>query len=250
MASYLSYTVINACQDNNIKFVFLPPNATHLCQPLDVAYFRPLKRAWKKTLEAWKKDNKGCVPKHVFVRLLKQALKKIEANSANNMKSGFRACGIHPLNRFSVLRKIPNAAGKEQTNSSFSDELVLLLKEERFGRASERNIPKRRRLVDIQPGASVSEDQVQQLMANRDNAKNRSNLKRKTPEPTNCHPLGMQVKREALETEEQQTPHLPPKQRKRENENEAPSKTVKTEPGRRSAKNSRSQKKPTSKLRI
>lgn len=169
------------------------------------------------------------------------------------MKSGFKACGIHPLNRRAVLKNIPGDVGKEQapTNTSFSDELVSLLKEERFGRASERVIPKRRRLIDIQPGASVSEDQVQQLMAKRDNAKqDRDNVKRKPPQPKKRQPLDVNIKLEALEPEELGATQHVSKRIKREIENEAPNKITKKDPAASTAKNSRPQKKrPTTKLR-
>ncbi|XP_055533763.1 uncharacterized protein LOC129723520 isoform X2 [Wyeomyia smithii] len=62
LASHLSYKVMKSCLENSIRFVFLPPNATHLCQPLDVAYFRPLKQAWRKTLDIWKKQHRGTQP--------------------------------------------------------------------------------------------------------------------------------------------------------------------------------------------
>lgn len=42
--------VLKFCVDNNISFVLLPPNSTHLSQPLDVAYFRPLKIKWREVL--------------------------------------------------------------------------------------------------------------------------------------------------------------------------------------------------------
>ena len=47
LGSHLSLDVINLCEKNNIAFVFLPPNSTHICQPLDVAFFRPLKSVWR-----------------------------------------------------------------------------------------------------------------------------------------------------------------------------------------------------------
>ncbi|GLV37577.1 hypothetical protein CBL_20389 [Carabus blaptoides fortunei] len=43
LSSHLSECVIKKCEDNNIKFSFLLPNSTHLCQPLDVSFFGPLK---------------------------------------------------------------------------------------------------------------------------------------------------------------------------------------------------------------
>lgn len=128
--------------------------------------------AWKDTLSDWKKQNKGCVPKHIFPRLLKKALLKIEANSAKNIKAGFRASGIFPLNKNAVLKNLPTNADQPNTretatDSFFSEQLVKMLKEERFGKAEQRTIPRKRRLMDVQPGSSVSEQQVQQLLANK-----------------------------------------------------------------------------------
>ncbi|XP_062541335.1 uncharacterized protein LOC134209364 [Armigeres subalbatus] len=90
VASHLSFKVFKSCLDNNIRFAFLPPNATHICQPLDVAFFRPLKKSWRQTLEDWKKRSRGSVPKHRFPGLLKAAIDDIQKNSAQNMRSGFR----------------------------------------------------------------------------------------------------------------------------------------------------------------
>lgn len=46
LSSHISLDVLRACEENSIKFIALPPNATHLLQPLDVAYFRPMKVKW------------------------------------------------------------------------------------------------------------------------------------------------------------------------------------------------------------
>lgn len=43
LSSHISMESIKACKEHNISFVFLPANSTHLTQPLDVAFFRPLK---------------------------------------------------------------------------------------------------------------------------------------------------------------------------------------------------------------
>lgn len=60
LASHLSLEVIKLCETHNIRFVLLPPNATHLCQPLDLAFFCPLKGAWRKVLDEWKKKTEVC----------------------------------------------------------------------------------------------------------------------------------------------------------------------------------------------
>lgn len=73
LSSHISKKVIQCCQDNNISFVLLPPNSTHLTQTLDVAYFRPLKIKWRQVLNSWKEKNKGNVlmfQKLVFLDLL------------------------------------------------------------------------------------------------------------------------------------------------------------------------------------
>lgn len=50
LSSHLSLNTIKKCQEQDVHFVFLPPNSTHLTQPLDVAFFRPMKVAWRDIL--------------------------------------------------------------------------------------------------------------------------------------------------------------------------------------------------------
>ncbi|KAJ8887596.1 hypothetical protein PR048_013813 [Dryococelus australis] len=45
--------------EGNIKFVALPPNSTHQLQPLDVAYFQPMKSYWWHVLAEWKNSVYG-----------------------------------------------------------------------------------------------------------------------------------------------------------------------------------------------
>ncbi|KAJ8911596.1 hypothetical protein NQ315_003977 [Exocentrus adspersus] len=106
LKSHLTIDVIQECEKNDIKFVLLPPNSTHMLQPLDVAYFRPLKGAWRKTLEEWKLKNKGVIPKTVFPTLLKKAVESLGDREGDNARAGFKACGIVPFNPEVVLKKI------------------------------------------------------------------------------------------------------------------------------------------------
>jgi hypothetical protein len=48
LASHLTISVIQECNNKEIRLVLLPPNTTHTLQPLDVAHFRPLKGSWRK----------------------------------------------------------------------------------------------------------------------------------------------------------------------------------------------------------
>ena len=42
LASHFTESVITAAKENNVTFVCLPKNSTHLCQPLGVAFYAPL----------------------------------------------------------------------------------------------------------------------------------------------------------------------------------------------------------------
>ena len=66
--SHFSAKVIEACKTNDILFICLSPNSTHLCQPLDGAVFRPLKVEWKDILDTWRCESKSKanLPKTVF----------------------------------------------------------------------------------------------------------------------------------------------------------------------------------------
>lgn len=125
LASHVSISVIEKCDKNNIRFVLLPPNSTHLTQPLDVAFFRPLKQAWRKNLLDWKKRNRGTLPKSMFPAQLNQTLISLE-NSKTNAISGFRACGIIPFDRNQVLKRLPDSKtedNKEVWSAAFEETL-------------------------------------------------------------------------------------------------------------------------------
>lgn len=42
LASHISANIVKLCTENNIRFILLPPNSTHLCQPLDLAFLARL----------------------------------------------------------------------------------------------------------------------------------------------------------------------------------------------------------------
>lgn len=49
LASHINHRIVTMCEANDIRFVFLPPNSSHLTQPLDVCYFGPLKNYGEQT---------------------------------------------------------------------------------------------------------------------------------------------------------------------------------------------------------
>ena len=60
LSSHLSTEVIKACNNHNISFVCLLRNAAHHLQPLDVAFYGPLKKVWRSLLFEWRKTSTGC----------------------------------------------------------------------------------------------------------------------------------------------------------------------------------------------
>lgn len=116
LASHLSLDVTKVCEENNIKFVFLPSNSTHLTQPLDVAFFGPLKQAWRSILEKWKQGPgrmEASLPKDKFPPLLKDLCASLKES---NVLAGFKKCGVFPLDRERVLAKLPSSKSFDDAN--------------------------------------------------------------------------------------------------------------------------------------
>ena len=142
LSLHLSTEVIKQCEENDIAFVLLPPGSTHILQPLDVSFFRPLKRAWKNLLEEEKNKHKGCftLSKDSFPSLLSKLHTNVYNNAASTLKSGFEKCGIFPLNKDRALSSIPrrsDGANADPTNedsfSAMDDSLLTLFEGMRYG---------------------------------------------------------------------------------------------------------------------
>ena len=161
LSSHFSNEILRDCEKYNIAFVCLPPNATHLCQPLDVAYFAPMKKRWRSLLTEYKQSsrkNAGTVPKHQFPKLLKKLMEM--PNQRENLMSGFRKCGIYPLDKTPVINRLPRdpALATAEANSSVSEVFTEHLQQLRSGNATESTQTVRRKRIDVIPGRSVSSE--------------------------------------------------------------------------------------------
>jgi len=159
LSSHLSVSVIEECEKHEICFVFLPANSSHLTQPLDVSYFRPMKIAWREILLKWKKTEgrkKATVPKDTFPTLLRKLEEKLFQNSASNLKAGFVKTGIYPINRQKILDRLPKLPTLEPADQSqlkdMDDSIVALLNEMRYDGADQP--PKRKKKLSVPPGKS------------------------------------------------------------------------------------------------
>lgn len=154
LASHISFNVITQCEENNIRFILLPPNSTHMTQPLDVSVFRPVKGAWREILRAWKKHNKGVIRKDIFPRLLNQALIKINAANSKNITSGFEATGLVPVNRHKVLDKLPKVERENDQQTDMIESLKDVFVKARF--SSEKTPRVRKKKLNVEAGKSIS----------------------------------------------------------------------------------------------
>lgn len=94
-SSHLSLQLSKFCRDKEIIIVCLPPNTTHLMQPLDVAVFGPMKKNWRKKVRQFCFEHGHEISKQDVPTVLSEVL--ATESTAENIKSGFRKCGLVPF---------------------------------------------------------------------------------------------------------------------------------------------------------
>ena len=158
MSSHISEKVIRKCNEHNIRFICVPPNSTHLTQPLDVAFFSSLKRKWRQIIANWKMTPSGkkydTLPKHMFPARLKEL---ISALNTDNLKSGFKTCGIHPLDKTPVLEKLPKKHSGDGDTAAAAVDAVIVdhLKALRGSKDTAGPSRRRRTKLNVLPGRAV-----------------------------------------------------------------------------------------------
>lgn len=157
LSSHISMKILELCEQYNILFVCLPPNTTHLTQPLDVAFFAPMKILWRSILTEWKESKSRSkfptIPKDLFPTLLKELMVKLEENKAHNLRSGFKKCGIYPLDKHVLLDRLPqnlSDVNSDIVGTSFLKQLDAK-KSEYLGISNK----KRRRKLQVPAGKSI-----------------------------------------------------------------------------------------------
>nr|CAH7727746.1 unnamed protein product [Callosobruchus chinensis] len=180
LSSHVSLSVLKLCEENDIKFICLPPNSSHLTQPLDLAYFRPLKIKWRQVLTEWKQSESGksvsTLPKDIFPRLLKKALDNIEPHVRENIKAGFKKAGIHPISKDEVLKRLPSSSAS--VNLELVGETFIQHLKEKRQEVVKPRIRKRQKL-EVPAGKSITSTDVAQYQ---DNKKKGNDEKKKTKE--------------------------------------------------------------------
>jgi hypothetical protein len=172
LSSHFCHDVISACQKFGIRFVCLPPNSTQLCQPLDVSVFAPTKKLWRKILTEWKMNEGRSLPtltKEWFPILLGRLLNAQEPTAAKNIQSGFRKCGIVPLDKTPVLRRChhtPEETAQFSMNSQTAIAHVITEKLSEIRQQllqSQTTTKPRKKRLNVVPGKSIALADLNQL---------------------------------------------------------------------------------------
>ena len=94
---YCPETIHLAAEEDVIIFT-LPPNTTHLTQPLDKGVFGPFKDHWRQVCHDFQVSHPGkVVSNYNFSKLFSKAW--MESMTCTNIVAGFHTTGIFPVNR-------------------------------------------------------------------------------------------------------------------------------------------------------
>ena len=92
---------IRSAAEKGVIVFMLPPNTTHVAQPLDNTPFKCLKGCWNDECNTHMSENPGkVVTIYQFSELFAAAWRK--AMTPRNITSGFRATGVFPVNRDAI----------------------------------------------------------------------------------------------------------------------------------------------------
>ena len=157
LGCHFSPKVIETCLQKDIRFITLVPNTTHLCQPLDLAVFRPLKTSWRELLNEWRRETRltGTIPKEVIPKLLNRAFVQLKIE---HIVAGFRGCGIVPVNKEEVFKWLPGKSkdtGNEDSIKNLNESSLSLLKEH-CGIGLLEKFKRKKRGKNVQPGKPVT----------------------------------------------------------------------------------------------
>ena len=104
-SSHYCPSAIHSASEHQIVLFALPPNTTHLTQPLDKGIFGPLKIEWRKVCHDYIIENPGkVVTQHCFSELFAKAW--IRSMTMRNILAAFHTCGVYPIDRSKVISRI------------------------------------------------------------------------------------------------------------------------------------------------
>ena len=111
-SSHYNPNVIREAAENGVIIFCLPPNITHVAQPLDVTPFHSLKSHWYNACEQYMSSHPGkIVTIYNFSKIFSQAW--YQTMIPRTIMAGFRATGVYPFNRRAI--SIPGSEERTAT---------------------------------------------------------------------------------------------------------------------------------------
>ena len=151
LSCHFSPVTLNRAGQLGISFRLLPPNTTHFLQPLDVAYFGPLKRAWREILLEYKQNhvNKSLLKKH-FASEFK---KLVHRAKPENVLSGFKTTGLIPFDPDAAVAQMPrkDRPPADESGALLAESLNLNAERTLNGHRAKRIAPAGSELATVPP---------------------------------------------------------------------------------------------------
>jgi len=116
-SSHYSADLLEFCQQNNIEVYGYPPHCTHALQGLDVICFAKMKDCWKEELNVFENLHNRGVNKEDFAEVWGRAYQT--AFTEENIRSAFKATGIHPFNPDVISERQMKPAEASSTKATF-----------------------------------------------------------------------------------------------------------------------------------
>ena len=103
--SHVTWQFVMACHARRILPLCLPPHTTHLLQPLDIAIFGSLQKAYGDLVTQKCENGVDSINKDLFISLYIEAREHTFRPTV--IQAGFRATGLIPLDPQQVFKRLP-----------------------------------------------------------------------------------------------------------------------------------------------
>ena len=120
-----------------------------------MAVFQRTKIEWKDILDPWHWESKCMdnLPKTVFPSLLSKLARRL---MSENLASGFQASNVYPVDRYQVLKYLPNLTMSDELDNAVFNESVLQILKENCGVRIEKKRVQTKRGQIITPGKKIT----------------------------------------------------------------------------------------------
>ena len=133
-STHIDLEISKFCKEKGILLYCLPAHSSHITQPLDVGFFKPLKVNWAHAFDDFRCSHFGAsVTKHVFARIFRKAWN--DTVKVRTIVNGFAATGVYPVDKrkASSDKTAPStifASSEEKSAPSNASQLALKALEE------------------------------------------------------------------------------------------------------------------------